>query len=248
MTAEEFHEALHAEVGRPRQETRTIQSGRITQHIVVHEPGAHHAEWARATIHLATHAIKLQVKLNLQKNDLSQSDFVRLSNLVLRGIRTYWSRPTRIKNETFSIDVNAIVSSADAVDVDLIIESGADYARSHNIGILGIDASFIYNAGYFPSSTDADQNFMLTSAHEFGHSVLMEFGGLDRSWTHKGSTSVFQATKGSTPGYPVSGEIDLMRYYDDKKKSTTFPRMIQDTRASEFDVKCLLWMSTLAFA
>jgi hypothetical protein len=89
---------------------------------------------------------------------------------------------------------------------------------------------------------------MLTSAHEFGHSVLMEFGGLDRSWTHKGSTSLFQATKGSTPGYPVSGEIDLMRYCDNKKGSVTFPQMIGDSRASEFDVKCRLWMSTLKFA
>src|SRR6185503_19004745 len=28
VTADEFHDALHAEVGRPREETRTIQSGR----------------------------------------------------------------------------------------------------------------------------------------------------------------------------------------------------------------------------
>lgn len=190
----------------------------------------------------------MQIKLNLQRNKLSQADFVRLSNLVLRGIRTYWSRPTRIGKETFSVDVNAIVSSADAIDVDLLIESGPDYARSHNMDILGIDASFIYNAGYFPSKNDADQDFMLTAAHEFGHSVLMEFGGLSRSWTHKGSTSIFQSTTGKTPGYPTSGEIDLMRYYDDKKQSASFPQTIRDSRASEFDVQCLLWMSTLAFA
>jgi hypothetical protein len=247
MTADEFHEALHADVGRPRQETRTVYAGRIVYKQVVKEPGAHRARWAEATVSLATRTVKVQVDLDLKKNKLSQQDYVRLSNLVLRGIRSYWSRPIRVRNEIFNVDVNAITRTVDAVEVDLVIETSSDYARSHNMSILGIDASFIYNAGFWPSQSDADQDFMLTAAHEFGHSVLMEFGGIGHSWTHKGSTSLFQATKGGTPGYPKSGEIDLMRYYDDKKQSATFTQTVKDSRANELDVKCLLWMSKLGF-
>jgi hypothetical protein len=247
VTAEEFHDALHAAVGRPRQEVRTSYAGRIVYKQVIKEPGAHRARWAEATVNLATHTIKVQVNLDLKKNKLSQQDYLRLCNLVLRGMRTYWSRPIQLRNETFQVDVNAITRSVDAVEVDLYIETGKDYARSHNMSILGIDASFIYNAGFWPSQSYADDDFMLTAAHEFGHSVLMEFGGLGHSWTHKGSTSIVQATKSSTPGYPTSGEIDLMRYYDEKKQSAPFARTVKDSRANELDVKCLLWMSKLGF-
>lgn len=214
---------------------------------VVTEPGAHRAQWTQATVNLGTRTVKVQANLDLKKNKLSQPDYVRLSNLVLRGIRSYWSRSIRVRNEMFNVDVNGIAKTVDAIGVDLIVEKGADYARSYNLGIPGIDASFIYNAGFYPSQSDADQNFMLTSAHEFGHSVLMAFGGVGHSWTHKGSTSIFQATKSSTPGYPKTGEIDLMRYFDDSKQSATFFQTIRDSRASELDVKCLLWMSKLGF-
>jgi len=60
--------------------------------------------------------------------------------------------------------------------------------------------------------------FQLVSAHEFSHSVLMYAGGIPLSWGHKGSTGVLsQSAKSSTPGYPKSGAIDIMKYYDWKK-------------------------------
>ena len=48
-------------------------------------------------------------------------------------------------------------------------------------------------------------------------------------------------------GYPQTGEINLMRYYNEKKGQASFQRLIRDSRATEFDVLCLLWMSKLAF-
>lgn len=79
---------------------------------------------------------------------------------------------------------------------------------------LGIDASFIYNEGAFGDHR-TDLDFQLVAAHEFGHSVLMYAGGLPLSWSHKGSTNpLTQTVKTSTPGYPKSGPIDLMKYYD----------------------------------
>ena len=51
----------------------------------------------------------------------------------------------------------------------------------------------------------------------------------------------------STPGYPAKGEIDLMKYYDDKGSDEKFTAIAANSTASDKDVKCLLWMSTLSF-
>ncbi|HET6147551.1 MAG TPA: hypothetical protein VFH68_08450 [Polyangia bacterium] len=155
---------------------------------------------------MASHSIKVQINLNLKQNALSQQDYTRLKSLALQGLRTYWSRVITVKQEAFSVDVNAMYSAANAVGVDLYLETGKNYARSVNLAIFGIDASLYYNAGFFSSQLDADDDFKLTAAHEFGHSVLTEFNGIGHSWTHKGSTSIFQTTKSSTPGYPSTGE------------------------------------------
>lgn len=247
MTPDEFHAALHVDVGKPQSEVRTRNVGKFTYKEVVKEPGAHRASWALASVTMAAHSIKVQINLNLKQNDLNQQDYNRLKGLALQGLRTYWSRVITVNREAFSVDVNAMQSTANAVGVDLYIEKGHKYKRSYNLAILGIDASLFYNAGSFALQREADEDFKLTAAHEFGHSVLMEFDGIGHSWTHKGSTSIFQATKSVTPGYPASGEIDLMKYYDYKKHNIPAAVEQANSRASELDVKCLLWMSKLTF-
>lgn len=248
MTSEEFENALHAAVGKPRSEmhARTIAHGVIME--LVKEPGAHRASWAYANIRLAyPQAIKVIVNLNLKQNSLSSADHIRLKHLALVGIRRYWSRTINLGGIPFPVDVMGVANLKDAIGVDMYIEKGEKYARSNNLAILGIDASFIYNSGYFANSSNADLDFAQTCAHEFGHSVLTEFGGIGRSWTHEGSTSLLQSTTRSTPGYPASGEIDLMKYFDESKGRAGFHRVMADSRASELDVKCLLWLSTLKF-
>ena len=134
-----------------------------------------------------------------------------------------------------------------AIDVDLIINKGKNYARSHNSGI--VDASFIYNQGRFANQGYAKQVFKLTAAHEFGHSVLLYSGGIKLSWSHKGSTAILsQAVKRSTPGYPVQGEIDLMKYYDDRKNDDQSIDIFTRTTSNEIDVKRLIWMSNITFS
>lgn len=247
MTADEFHDALHLDVGRPRREVRTVNVGKHEMKQVVEDPWAHRAKWVSSQVFLRGRDVKVQINLNLKRNKLGQDEYQRLCQLVMKGVRWNWSRSITIRNETFNVWVNPVQVASHAVDVDLEVERGNEYGRSYNMAILGIDATFIYNAGFFPSQYAADDDFMRTSAHEFGHSVLMEFGGLGHSWTHKGSTSIFQKTTASTPGYPASGEIDLMKYYDEKKRTAASWRISSNTRASELDVKCLLWMSKLSF-
>ncbi len=111
-----------------------------------------------------------------------------------------------------------------------------------NPAILGIDASFIYNKGWHIDTENADFDFQLVSAHEFGHSVLMYAGGLSLSWGHKGSTNpVTQSVKSSTPGYPKKGLIDLMKYYDYKKVRADLSRRVVDSVVMGIDVKRLIW-------
>jgi len=96
--------------------------------------------------------------------------------------------------------------------------------------------------------TRAEQDFMLVSAHEFGHSVLQYFDGVRLSWSHKGTTHVItQSVKSNTPGYPLKGSIDLMKYYDSNKRQALLPRRFKMTLADEQDVKRLIWLSQITF-
>ncbi len=87
---------------------------------------------------------------------------------------------------------------------------------------------------------------MLTSAHEFGHSVLMNEGGISLSWGHKGTTNpITQTIKTNTPSYPKNASIDLMKYYDLEKSKIDFYRRIRETTVVEMDVKRLIWGSQI---
>jgi hypothetical protein len=247
MTADEFHQALHKELGKPLRNSTTMVVGRF---VVKEMPrdGGHHAAWALANVSLQGHRIKVQVNLDVERSGLAEAEYLRLRSLVFRGIRRFWSRTVRIGSEVFSVDINALHATGNAVSVSLAVQGGKDYARSHNVGLLGVEATFFYNAGSFSSQAEADADFMEVAAHEFGHSILMDFGGIQHSWTHKGSTSILQTVKPSTPGYPPTGEIDLMRYYDENKTpGAAFSHLMARTIADEWDVKCLLWLSKLSF-
>ena len=59
-------------------------------------------------------------------------------------------------------------------------------------------------------------SYMETAAHEFGHDVLTNTGGIDYSWRHEGTSEGFLGSRisGSAPPYPATGPINLMRYYN----------------------------------
>jgi hypothetical protein len=247
MTADDFHEALSKELGKPFRRSAMRVAGRF----VIREPPQEHAghpPWALATISLQTHQIKAQVNLDIERSGLAEAQYARLRNLVFRGIRRFWSRTVHVGGEAFSVDVNAMSALGNAISVSLAVQGGSNYARSHNVGLLGIEATLFYNIGSFATQAEADADFMQTAAHEVGHSILKEFGGVQYSWSHKGSTSLLQSVKDTTPGYPPTGEVDLMRYYDESKTpGVSFARLAARTMADEWDVKCLLWLSRLTF-
>lgn len=241
----DFHNAIHGSVGSPTIKYITIGHHKNKRRRKV--PKLHANEWSESRVNIKTKTIAVNVYIDYQQNSLSAADYSRLKNLASRGIAHYWSRSITLAGNKFNVDVTAKYRRSRSIDVDLHIETGSDYARSHNSGL--IDASFIYNKGFFKGKTAmSDRDFMLVSAHEFGHSVLEYFGDADLSWTHKGSTNKYlQNVKPTTPGFPSTGEIDLMKYYNEKKNRVSATALYNRTRADETDVKRLIWMSTLIF-
>lgn len=66
---------------------------------------------------------------------------------------------------------------------------------------------------------------MMTAAHEFGHDVLKADGGIIWSWTHEGTSTLFQNTYSGTPAYPPNPQtVNLMWYYDGGDDSNLFAR------------------------
>ena len=247
MNEENFHKAIHRLVGNPVKQYKIKRIGKRTTRIPYESP--HSTYWCNATVNLKAQKVVVDIYLNFQKNSLNASDFKRIQKLAIDGIGSYWSRSLKVDGKLFNVVVKPHHRVNDSIDIDLYLEKDSDYSRSFNVGIFGIDASFKYNQGFFSATpARADDDFKLVAAHEFGHSVLQNFGGEFFSWSHKGSTHVIpQSVKSITPGYPSSGSIDLMKYFDHKKGGVSFPRLIRDSKANEQDVLRLVWLSVIEF-
>lgn len=242
---EDFHTLIHSYIGTPT--TRYKISGSHKNRRPRKVPKVHANEWADSIVNLNTKNISVNVYIDFQQNSLTNTEYTKLKSLASLGINHFWSRTINLSSDSFNVTVTVKNRKSRSIDVDLYIETDKEYARSHNSGL--IDASFKYNKGaYRGMNSMADRDFMLVSAHEFGHSVLEYFGDSDLSWTHKDSTNKYlQNVKSSTPGYPSAGEIDLMKYYDGSKHLVTASDRYKRTRADEVDLKRLVWMSNLIF-
>ena len=245
-SAEDFHAAIHSSVGTPQPGFKTIHHGKVSTQKAYSR--VHTSDWATASVNLKSRIIHVDVYIDFQQNSLSTADYTRLRSLAIKGIQHYWSRNIALAGNQYTVIVKVHQRKSHSIGVDLYIENSPDYARSHNTGI--IDASFFYNKGVFKGNPFlAEQDFMLVSAHEFGHSVLKYFGGIGLSWRHKGSTTLLTQTfRSSTPGYPSQGEIDLMRYYNAQKNKQfiSYSSIYKRTIAAESDVKRLIWLSQIS--
>jgi len=110
----------------------------------------------------------------------------------------------------------------------------------------------------FNLESKEEEDFKETSAHEIGHELLQAYHGTIYSWQHKGSSYYFPQDRkpineslsdkithldfmeSNGENAPKSGEIDLMKYYNDY--SDYKDRIV----ASEKDVKGLLWLTKLS--
>lgn len=170
-------------------------------------------------------------------SDLSEDRCNELSAWAAAGIERYWSREIEFEGRALNALVRVRTRPHNVLKIRLAEARRARFARSHNSGV--IRACVKYNSGFFRDQALAREQFELTAAHEFGHSVLHASGGLRHSWGHKGTASVWlQRTRKSSPCYPEQGEIDLMCYYN--RSSVGLHERIARTRATQDDVVALL--------
>ncbi|WP_281979898.1 hypothetical protein [Tenacibaculum mesophilum] len=93
-----------------------------------------------------------------------------------------------------------------------------------------------------------DREFIYTCAHELGHTILKSYaelggGSTDYSYKHKGTSDYSDKLSINKGGenYPLRGEIDLMKYYNNDPFYYDFDRIV----AGEKDVLGLLWLTKL---
>jgi hypothetical protein len=203
--------------------------------------------------------------------------YTDLKNLVLSGLKKYWSRNAgntlsiSTKDGSYTVSLTANSTSENSMDdIDVEYNTNGEWGRSSNPGSVRGIFSFIanifvpeqaiYNGGWieydkrgggttwvYNSPSTEDNHFSETAAHEVGHEILSAYGGENYSYGHRNfSTVITQAKKPMTGGgvsYPLSGEIDLMKYYNGPRPRNFFSRVV----ASEVDVKSLLWLARIEF-
>jgi len=141
----DFHTSIHDNIGSPT--AKYVTSGNHKNHRRRKIPKVHANEWAESIVNLNTKNITVNVYVDFQQNSLSNTDYTKLKSLASLGINHFWSRIIKLSSDNFNVTVTARNRKSRSIDVDLYIETGKDYARSHNSGL--IDASFKYNKGAY---------------------------------------------------------------------------------------------------
>ncbi|WP_150614338.1 hypothetical protein [Pandoraea terrigena] len=129
--------------------------------------------------------------------------------------------------------------------VRLKIDNGKEYVRSFNTNGAGFPfsvpgATINYQQGFSGGNLDwADKDYQLVSAHEIGHPILTLAAGREYSWSHEGTSGTLGGDNGTYAPVPKTGEMNLMKYYEDASVNMRYARSI----ASESDVKNLIYIS-----
>lgn len=159
-------------------------------------------------------------------------------------------------------------SNLDDDAMNLFPDTGIIQRLSYNAGYIkhgwkndSKDGWRYHNELGVNNAYDAVMEFKETAAHELGHEFLQAYGGTVYSWQHKGSSYYLpqdtKPTKGNettwekvthwdemeTDGenYPLSGEIDIMKYYNNEPNPKDISRLV----AAEKDVLGLIWLTKL---
>lgn len=245
LTPDEFHEALHSDLGKTYDKRASARHHRPRYSGRVHRPGeSHDLKWATATINPRTGHIKVDVAIKFQNGGIQdQAKFERLRSLAKDGINRFWSKNIKVGKRQFCVNVSARNRCGpNALPINLFIDSDPNAPpRGRNSGITFLTAYVIHSPDYYQAPQVADKAFQIVVAHEFGHSVLLNAGGLPLSWGHKGTSYLWQQRKPSAPSHPVSDMIDLMKYYEKDYRYAGVTDQFKRKKASEKDVKRLIW-------
>jgi hypothetical protein len=191
--------------------------------------------------------------------------FADLEKLAIDGINKHWSRIGKstltIEANEYNLNTSSINTEAESLNpLDLIYNTNGDWGRSGNAGVLGkiyynvgycnfldwYQPSFVNEWGYLDTiKNKVDEDFMYTSAHELGHTILRAYGGMWYSFTHDDSSEIWQTPNGkkSYPNEKNAGEINLMHYFKDDPYQSKYDFNL--IVASEKDVLSLIWLTKL---
>ena len=184
--------------------------------------------------------------------------FEKLRDLALQGVERYWSRQSsnqegknvKIGDDFYQVIVRAIPHKEGMVAPKIIFFTNKKEDNSNRSHNWFASRELYYKVGYIQKSNgiweyiiekNATEEFQETAAHEIGHKLLEDYGGLKYSYKHKGTSTLLQDPIKNTP-YPQKGEIDLMKYSDDKYYPSGY---YQRTVLSEEDLKGLLWLTKM---
>lgn len=135
---EKFHTFIHAAIDKP------YRIGRPHKR-------EHSSRWADTVVTSATKSIVITVYINFKSPKLTEAERLNLINLASQGIGKYWSRDIAVDGALYKVSVTAQHKPDSPLPAILKIDQDTkDYGRSVNAGVLGVDARFIYNKGFFP--------------------------------------------------------------------------------------------------
>lgn len=191
--------------------------------------------------------------------------FGDLEKLAIDGINKHWSRignySVEIESENYQIITSSINTNFKSLNpLDLIFNTNENWGRSGNAGVLGkiyynvgycnfldwYQPSFVNEWGYLDAiKNKVDEDFMYTSAHELGHTILRAYGGIWYSFTHDDSSEIWQTPNGkkSYPQEKSTGEINLMHYFKDDPYQSQYDFNL--IMASKEDIVSLIWLTKI---
>jgi hypothetical protein len=184
---------------------------------------------------------------------LDDPTFESFRTNIITGIGKFWSRndmslgadtwvvattcKTREKNAVPTILGRALTrAQLDAWEAESPIVGGL--AKSNGVGRRSFNLATLQEGLpvvdlYIPAESDGLREY--TGAHELGHSVLRERGGVNFSLTHKGSSTAGQVPTPGTSAPAAPAEIDVMLYFQDGSNFS-----LDRVKAVEEDVRALV--------
>ncbi|OXG04389.1 uncharacterized protein DUF4280 [Flavobacterium araucananum] len=194
--------------------------------------------------------------------------FKELEKLAIEGLNYHWGRNrnhnegknVKINKVDFEVFINSINTNQNSIGgIKLIYNTNGNWLRSGNpdtiedpmsaVGNLVSRKAICYNIAYIKNERwdyyeeeSEDCDFMFTSAHEIGHTILKAYGGTIHSYGHKGSVNPYTQNKNENAViFPLNGEIDIMPYYINRLNIDSFNKYI----AVEKDVLSFIWLTKI---
>ena len=226
-------------------------------------------DWVDVRIDKNRKRVDVTLRVDLKEADIQKSvnkTFNDLLSITIEGLKKYWGRNktrsigdnVKIGNLSYEIFINPVNNDLKSMPTLNVFASTEDYGRSRN---WWASRSLFYNDGYhysFYSKSrlslsindgvlEDEKEFKHTAAHEIGHEILQAFGGKNNySYIHKGTSTLLTQDVKKESVLPLSGEIDLMKYYsDDYINIRSINSFYERNIAGETDVLGLLWLTKL---